>query len=106
MEWGASPWDGADRLLGRSPITYAPQVTTPVLITANEADHRCPVEQAEQFFIALRRLGKEAEFLRFAGESHLMSSAGRPKPRLERLRRLVAWFDRHLTPTVPVTAAD
>ncbi|MDQ7858199.1 MAG: S9 family peptidase [Armatimonadota bacterium] len=105
VEWGASPWEGADRLLRRSPITYAPQVTTPVLITANEADHRCPVEQSEQFFIALRKLGKEAEFLRFSGESHLMSSAGRPKPRLERLRRAVAWFDRHLGPAAPAAAA-
>lgn len=102
VEWGASPWDGADRLLRRSPITYAPQIATPVLIVANEADHRCPVEQSEQFFVALRKLGKAAEFLRFAGESHLMSSAGRPKPRLERLRRLVAWFDRHLNPAALV----
>ncbi len=99
MEWEANPWDDPDRLLRHSPLMYARNVTTPVLITANEADHRCPPEQAEQFYMALRKLGKEALFLRFQDESHTMSSSGRPKPRIERLRRLVAWFERHLEPS-------
>jgi dipeptidyl aminopeptidase/acylaminoacyl peptidase len=97
-EWGANPWDDPERLLKHSPIMRVKHVRTPVLITANEADHRCPVEQSEQFFIALRKLGKQAEFLRFQGESHTMGSNGRPKPRIERLKRLVEWFDRHLRP--------
>ncbi len=104
-EWGGTPWDDADKLLTHSPLMYVKNVTTPVLITANEADHRCPVEQSEQFYVALRKLGKEATFLRFQGESHTMGSNGRPKPRMERLRRLTAWFDKYLFPAaerVPV----
>lgn len=97
MEWGANPWDDPQALLAHSPIMHARNVTTPVLITANEADHRCPVEQSEQFYVALRKMGKEAVFLRFAGESHTMGSNGRPKPRVERLRRLLSWFDRYLS---------
>ncbi len=105
VEWGATPWDDPDKLLAHSPLMHVKNVTTPVLITANEADHRCPVEQSEQFYVALRKLGKEATFLRFQGESHTMGSNGRPKPRMERLRRLTAWFDRYLHPAaerVPV----
>ncbi len=98
VEWGGTPWDDPDRLLRHSPLMRAKHVTTPVLITANEADYRCPVEQSEQFFTALRKLGREAVFLRFRDESHTMSSTGRPRPRIERLRRLIAWFDRHLQP--------
>jgi dipeptidyl aminopeptidase/acylaminoacyl peptidase len=98
VEWDATPWDTPERLLAHSPVMYAKNVTTPVLITANEADHRCPVEQSEQFYMALRKLGKEAVFLRFLGESHTMGSNGRPRPRIERLRRLTAWFDRYLSP--------
>lgn len=97
-EWGANPWDDPGRLLRHSPLMAVKNVTTPVLITANEADHRCPVEQSEQFFIALRKLGKEAVFIRFQGESHTMGSNGRPKPRIERLRRLSDWFDKYLQP--------
>ncbi|MDR7484822.1 MAG: S9 family peptidase [Armatimonadota bacterium] len=96
VEWGASPWDDPQRLLAHSPLMSVTQVTTPVLITANEADHRCPVEQSEQFYVALRKLGREAVFLRFQDESHTMASGGRPRPRIERLRRLAAWFDRFL----------
>lgn len=96
LEWGATPWDDPGKLLRESPLMYAKNVTTPVLIIANEADHRCPVEQSEQFYTALRKMGKEAAFLRFQGESHQMSSNGRPKPRIERLKRLLAWFDKYL----------
>jgi len=98
LEWGARPWDDPTTLLQHSPLSYVKNVTTPVLITANEHDHRCPVEQSEQFFIALRKLGKEATFLRFQGESHTMASSGRPRHRIERLRRVVAWFDQYLQP--------
>ena len=98
LEWGANPWDDPDTLLKHSPLAYVKNVTTPVLVIANEADHRCPIEQSEQFYMALRKLGKDAEFLRFLDSSHRMGSNGRPKPRMERLRRLVAWFDRFLQP--------
>ncbi len=98
LEWGANPWDDPERLLMQSPLSYVKNVTTPVLITANEADHRCPIEQSEQFYMALRKLGKEAMFLRFQDESHTMASNGRPRPRIERLRRLLAWFDKYLRP--------
>ncbi|MGH2402857.1 MAG: S9 family peptidase [bacterium] len=105
VEWGATPWGDAERLLKHSPLAYVKNVTTPVLIIANEADHRCPIEQSEQFYMALRKLGKEAEFLRFLDSSHQMSSNGRPKPRVERLRRLVAWFDRYLQPAAVPAAS-
>ncbi len=105
LEWGATPWDDPETLLKHSPLAYVKNVATPVLITANEADHRCPVEQSEQFYMALRKLGKDAEFIRFLDSSHQMSSNGRPKPRLERLRRLVAWFDRHLQPAAVPTVS-
>lgn len=98
LEWGANPWDDPDRLLMQSPLAFVRNVNTPVLITANEEDHRCPVEQSEQFYMALRKLGKEARFLRFTESSHTMGSNGKPKQRLERFRRLLAWFDLYLQP--------
>ncbi|MGH2436288.1 MAG: S9 family peptidase [bacterium] len=105
LEWGANPWDDPQTLLAHSPIASVRNVQTPVLITANEEDHRCPVEQSEQFFIALKKLGKEAVFLRFLGESHMMSSSGRPKPRIERLKRLNEWYAAHLQESIPAVAA-
>jgi dipeptidyl aminopeptidase/acylaminoacyl peptidase len=106
LEWGATPWTDPERLLMQSPLSFVRNVTAPVLIIANEDDHRCPVEQSEQFFIALRKHGKEAVFLRFLDSSHQMGSNGRPQPRLERLRRLTAWFDTHLQPGRVAAAAS
>jgi dipeptidyl aminopeptidase/acylaminoacyl peptidase len=102
------PWFG-DYILGgpvyereqlyreRSPLTYTKHIRTPLLLIHSEVDLRCPIEQAEQLFVQLRRLGKaETEFVRFPEESHNLSRSGRPDRRVERLERIVGWFDRHL----------
>jgi dipeptidyl aminopeptidase/acylaminoacyl peptidase len=54
------------------------------------------MEQAEQWFIALKRLGVETELVRFPNESHGLSRNGQPKHRVERLERTLGWFDRYL----------
>jgi len=90
------PHEQLERYLRMSPISYVDQVQTPLLILHGDDDLRCPLEQAEQLFVALRRRGKTVEFLRFPQESHNMSRSGRPDRRLIRLERIVAWFDRWL----------
>jgi dipeptidyl aminopeptidase/acylaminoacyl peptidase len=55
------------------------------------------MEQAEQLFVQLRRLGKvDTELIRFPEEGHNLSRSGRPDRRVERLERIVGWFDRYL----------
>jgi dipeptidyl aminopeptidase/acylaminoacyl peptidase len=95
-ELQGSPRDQMARYWDRSPLAYVEQVNTPVLILHGEQDLRCPIEQAEQWFVSLRRLGKTAEFVRFPDESHDMSRSGRPDRRQERLRRIVGWFKTYL----------
>ena len=91
-----SPRDQIERYWQLSPLAHVEKVVTPILILHGEQDLRCPQEQAEQWFVALRRLGKTAEFVRFPEESHDMSRSGRPDRRLLRLGRIVDWFDRYL----------
>ena len=95
-QWGGTSMDGVDTLLEHSPLTYAPNVETPVLLMHGEDDYRCPIEQSEQYFVALKRLGKEVEFVRFPGSGHGFLLNGHPKLREEYLRRMLDWFDRHL----------
>ena len=71
-------------------------VETPVLLLHGEDDARCPIEQSEQYFVALKRLGKEVEFVRFPGSSHSLLRSGHPRMREEYLARCLAWFDTHL----------
>lgn len=95
-ETGASPWSDLEKVWRQSPLAYAERVETPLLIIHSDEDHRCPLEQAEQLFAALRWMGKEVELVVFVGENHGLSRGGRPANRLERLRRIQAWFDERL----------
>ena len=92
-QWGGSVIDAPEKLLARSPITYAKNVTAPALLLHGESDARCPVAQSEEYFVALKRLGKTVEFVRFPGSNHAFPRTGHPRMREEYLARLVAWFD-------------
>lgn len=95
-EFPGNPWDDHELLFDRSPIHYVQNITTPLLIIHAEQDLRCPMEQSEQLFIALKRLRRTTEFVRFPDENHELSRSGKPKHRLERLERLSGWFKKHL----------
>ncbi len=95
-EMEALPWDDPAKFAEKSPITYVKDVTTPLLILHSEKDERCPMEQAEQLFVALKRLKKEVELARFPDESHELSRSGEPRHRVERLERILGWFDERL----------
>ncbi|MFO2549824.1 S9 family peptidase [Alicyclobacillus cycloheptanicus] len=92
---GADLWEDESFIMERSPIRYARNVHTPLLLMHGEADHRCPVEQSEQWFTALKRLGKEVDYVRFPGASHAMASQGRPRQRAARLRLIAKWLRSH-----------
>ena len=100
-EFGGTPWGEPDLLRRHSPITYVDRMTTPLLIIHNEGDLRCPIEQAEQLFVALKRLGRETAFIRIPEEDHNLSRSGKPSRRLARLHHLIGWFDTHLATSPP-----
>jgi dipeptidyl aminopeptidase/acylaminoacyl peptidase len=93
---GVRPWEDIGRYLERSPLTYAREITTPLLIMHAEDDLRCPIEQAEQLFVALKTLRREVTFVRFPDENHELSRSGKPRHRLERFRILLDWFAKYL----------
>lgn len=95
-EFDGTPWSDAEKLLRHSPISYVEQIETPLLIIHSEQDFRCPIEQAEQMFTALKYLGKDVALVRVPGESHDLSRSGTPSRRVARLRHLIGWFDNHL----------
>jgi dipeptidyl aminopeptidase/acylaminoacyl peptidase len=95
-EIGGTPWEQPERYRRLSPLTYAPRITTPLLILHSEQDYLCPIEQAEQLFVWLAKLGRTVEFVRFPDESHGLSRSGKPKHRVERLQHILRWFSTHL----------
>jgi len=91
-----APWTDLDSWWEMSPIKHVANIRTPLLIKHGENDLRCPIEQAEQLYVALKKLGRTVEFVRFPEEPHGMSRCGRPDRRLARLNWIVKWFDRYL----------
>src|SRR5919206_114137 len=88
--------EGRARLADRSPATLIERNEAPLLLLQSEADMRCPPDQSEIVFTALRKLGRPVEMVRYPDESHLLVFVGRPDRRVDRIERIVAWFDRHL----------
>ena len=85
-----------DAYVERSPITYAPNVKTPVLLLHGEADVRCPISQSEEYYTALKRLGKPVEFVRFPGGFHGFTRVGHPAIVRSYHQHVLEWFDRTL----------
>ncbi|MGD0804185.1 MAG: S9 family peptidase [Candidatus Bathyarchaeia archaeon] len=90
------PWEDEEAFMSKSPIRYVRNVKTPTLIIHSEEDYRCPIEQGEQLFTALKYLGVPTEMIRFPGENHELSRSGKPKHREMRLEHILRWFEKYL----------
>lgn len=88
--------DDLEHLWEISPLKHVKNVKTPCLIIHSEADHRCPIEQGEQWFTALKRLNVPTRFVRFPDEGHELSRGGRPDRRVRRLTEMLEWFEKFL----------
>ncbi|HEX4490348.1 MAG TPA: S9 family peptidase [Acidimicrobiia bacterium] len=88
--------DDPEPYLRQSPIKFVRAMNTPLLILHSEDDLRCPVNQAEELFVALRLLGRTPEFVRFPGEGHELSRSGAPRHRVQRADIVIDFFRRHL----------
>lgn len=78
-----------------SPVAYADQVETPILLIHSDRDFRVPVHNAELFYRLLKLNGVETELVRYPRGTHELSRSGEPEYVRDRLNRIVDWFDRH-----------
>ena len=90
------PWENEEAFMEKSPIRYVKNVKTPTLILHSEEDYRCPIEQGEQLYTALKYLGVQTELIRFPDENHELSRSGKPKHREARLKHILRWFETYL----------
>ena len=93
---GGDWWTNREKWIEKSPITYASNVKTPILIIHSMEDYRCYLDQALLFYTALKYLGKEVKLLLFTRGAHAFSRHGKPSHRIKRLKYTLEWFDKHL----------
>jgi len=92
------PWlqDSIQKLIKMSPIFYVKNVKTPTMLIHGEEDYRCPIEQAEQFFNALKMNGVPTVLVRYQGDGHEHARKGKPLNMKDRLKRKLEWFNNYL----------
>ncbi len=93
---GGTPWQYPMRFIENSPIFLADRIETPILMLHNDADDAVPWYQGIEFFLALRRLGKEAYFFNYNGEPHGLHKRANQK---DYTRRMQEFFDYYLKQT-------
>jgi dipeptidyl aminopeptidase/acylaminoacyl peptidase len=90
---GGSIWQYPTRFIENSPIFWADRVQTPVMILQNDGDTAVPWYQGLEFFLALRRLGKEVYLFNYNGQPHGLSDRADQKDYTIRLQQ---YFDHYL----------
>ncbi len=101
-EWFyGTPYEKLEGFIKSSPITYVKNVKTPTLLLQGEADETDPIGQSQQFYRGLKRYGVDAELVIYPREPHGLREE---KHLVDRLTRIVAWYDKYLTPgSAPAT---
>lgn len=84
----------ADELWEMSPVAHAENAKTPLLIIHGEEDLRCPLEQAEQMYVAMKKYEVNTQLVVFPKSNHGLSREGLPNLRIERLEEIANWFEK------------
>ena len=90
---GGSIWQYPTRFIENSPIFWADRVQTPVMLLHNDADDAVPWYQGIEYYLALRRLGKEVYLFVYNGEPHGLRRRADQKDYTIRLQE---YFDHYL----------
>jgi dipeptidyl aminopeptidase/acylaminoacyl peptidase len=104
-EFFGKPWENQIMYDTLSPIRHVNKVKTPTLLVQSEEDFRTPIGNADLWFMALKKQGVPAEFVRYPRSNHDLSRTGEPWLLVDRLGRLRQWFTYWLKEK-PATAAD
>ena len=95
VEWDfdATPWADPEFLREHSPAAHVDGVETPTLVIHADDDYRAPVNNGELFYLFLRKQGVDTRLVRYPREGHELSRSGDPGHVVDRLERIVRWFD-------------
>jgi dipeptidyl aminopeptidase/acylaminoacyl peptidase len=90
--FNSAPYDNPEIYRKNSPITYASQVKTPVLIVHGENDLRVPISQSYEFYSALKHYNAKAQFVVYPREYHGIREYDH---QIDLMNRLLEWFEDH-----------
>lgn len=85
----------AKALWEMSPLAYADNIKTPLLVMHGEEDLRCPKEQGEQMYTAMKKQKVDTKMILYPKSSHGLSRSGLPHLRMYRMNEINAWFEKY-----------
>jgi dipeptidyl aminopeptidase/acylaminoacyl peptidase len=91
---GGTLWEYPERYLEHSAVLRADRVTTPLLNITGDQDPNVPASQSREMYYALRRLGKEVEWVRYVNGGHRPPNS--VEESLDFEQRILEWYDRYL----------
>jgi len=86
-------WDNLEAYQRNSPVYFAKNVHTPLMILHNDKDGAVDHTQGIEYFNTLRRLGKTVIMLEYKGENHGLA---KPQNMKDYTVRMKEWFDHYL----------
>lgn len=91
--FGSNVYDDYDLHRSRSPIAFASRVKTPTLLVHGEKDPLAPVQQAMEFYIALKHFGVPTQLVIYPREPHGFSERAH---QIDLFQRMLGWVDQYL----------
>lgn len=89
---GKDLWSGFDLYVENSPLFFVEKVKTPVLIMHNDQDDAVPWYQGIEFFVGLKRQGKEAYMIQYIGETHNLKNRYNAKDLSKKLAEFFGYY--------------
>ena len=86
------PWDVPEAYARNSPVYFAENVTTPLIILHNDKDGAVDFNQGIEYFNTLRRLGKPVVMLQYEGENHGLRIPANRKDYTVRMKEFFAHY--------------
>ena len=91
---GGTLWEYPERYLEHSAVLRADRIKTPLLNITGDQDPNVPASQSREMYYAMRRLGKEVEWVRYVNGGHRPPNSVSESIDFE--QRILAWYDKYL----------
>jgi dipeptidyl aminopeptidase/acylaminoacyl peptidase len=96
LTWEAEfglPWENIEAWEKINPFNNIGKITTPTLVMGGQIDWNVPIQNSEQLYQGLKRLGIDTQLVVYPGEYH---GFRRPSFKRDRLERYIAWFKKYV----------
>jgi len=95
LEWEGElglPWENRDAWERISPFNDVEKITTPTLVMCGEKDWNVPLNNSEQIYQALKRMGRETQLVVYPGQGHGLSLPYQ----VDRYERYLKWYGKYV----------